>query len=210
MKDENDSYFFNDTLVKLDLMLYKIEKEIYQTGLKLKKSYDTNGVLTTEPDYKKVDNTIGRASKKIPFKDAYLRYSELRKRFVLDDQAAEIVKIQPLVVDAYNRLGDDKVRKLRYIKKNIEKALINSDDSKSQLEKVGAMLIKSISYPTVETCSRLIELIGEAYQIVGIEKKAKAADITKWFECKKTSAKINGVTTAVYKIYTPKQIIIND
>ena len=204
MKDENDSYFFNDTLVKLDLMLYKIEKEIYQTGLKLKKNYDTNGILTTEPDYKKVDNTIGRASKKIPFKDAYLRYSELRKRFVLDDQAAEIAKIQPLVVDAYNKLGDDMVKKLRYIKKEIEKALINSDDSKSQLEKVGAILVKSITCPTVEKCSRLKHLLGEAYRAVGIKEEAKASDIENWFKCKKTSARIEGITTAVYKIYTPE------
>mgnify|MGYP006974381371 CR=1 FL=1 len=54
-------------------------------------------------------------------------------------------------MDAYNKLGDDMVKKLRYIKKEIEKALINSDDSKSQFEKVGAILMKSISYPSVET-----------------------------------------------------------
>lgn len=79
MKDGTGNYFLNDTLVKLDLMLYKIEKQIYQTGVQLKKSYDTNGILSTEPDYKKVENTIDKASKKMPFKDAYLRYSEIRK-----------------------------------------------------------------------------------------------------------------------------------
>jgi hypothetical protein len=204
MKDENDSYFFNDTLVKLDLMLYKIEKEIYQTGLKLKRSYDTNGILTTEPDYKKVDNTIDRASKKIPFKEAYLKYSELRKSLDFGNSAAEIAAVQPLVVDAYNKLGDDKVKKLRYIKKDIEKALINCDNNKSQLEKVGAMLMKSITCPTVETCSRLKHLIGEAYRAVGIKEEAKASDIENWFKCKKTSARIEGITTAVYKIYTPE------
>lgn len=204
MKDENDSYFFNDTLVKLDLMLYKIEKEIYQTGLKLKRSYDTNGILTTEPDYKKVDNTIDRASKKIPFKEAYLKYSELRKSLDFGNSAVEIAAVQPLVVDAYNKLGDDKVKKLRYIKKDIEKALINCDNNKSQLEKVGAMLMKSITCPTVETCSRLKHLIGEAYRAVGIKEEAKASDIENWFKCKKTSARIEGITTAVYKIYTPE------
>jgi hypothetical protein len=204
MKDENDSYFFNDTLVKLDLMLYKIEKEIYQTGLKLKRSYDTNGILTTEPDYKKVDNTIDRASKKIPFKEAYLKYSELRKSLDFGNSAVEIAAVQPLVVDAYNKLGDDKVKKLRYIKKDIEKALINCDNNKSQLEKVCAMLMKSITCPTVETCSRLKHLIGEAYRAVGIKEEAKASDIENWFKCKKTSARIEGITTAVYKIYTPE------
>jgi hypothetical protein len=210
MKDENGNYFFNDMLPKLELMNFKIEKQIYRSGVQIIKNYATNNILIAERKFEKLENTIKKVSKKISFKEAYLKYSELSKGFVLGDQAAEIAKIQPLVVEAYNKLGDDMVKKLRYIKNDIEKALMNCDKNKSQLEKVGAILMKSITYPTVETCSRLIELIGEAYQIVGIEKKAKAADITKWFECKKTSAKINGVTTAVYKIYTPKQIIIND
>ena len=131
MKDENGSYFFNDMVVKLDLMNFKIEQQIYKTGVQLQKSYNTNGILTTEIDYEKLENNIDKASKKMPFKDAYLKYSELRKNLDFAGQAKEIARIQPLVVDAYNKLGDDAVKKLRYIKKNIEKALINSDDSKS-------------------------------------------------------------------------------
>lgn len=139
-----------------------------------------------------------------------MKYSELRKGFDFGNQAAEIAKIQPLVVDAYNKLGDDMVRNLRYIKKDIEKALINSDDSKSQFEKVGTILKKSIFCPTVETCPRLTNLIGEAYRAVGIKKEAKAADITKWFECKKTCERIEGVPTTVYRIFTPKLMIKYD
>lgn len=207
MKDETGNYSLNDMLIKLDLFNYKIEQQIYKTGVQLQKNYNTNGILTTKKDYEKLENTIDKASKKLSFKDAYLKYSEFRKGFDFGNQAAEIAKIQPLVVDAYSKLGDDMVRKLRYIKKDIEKALINSNDSKSQFEKVGAILMKSISYPTVETCPTLIHLLGEAYHAVGIKKEAKAADITKWFECKKTSVRMEGVPTTVYKIYTPKLMI---
>ena len=210
MNDGNGKYLLNDMVVKLDLMNFKIEQQIYKTGVQLKKNYNTNGILTTEIDYEKLENTIDKDSKKLSFKEAYLKYSELRKGFDFGNQATEIAKIQPLVVDAYNKLGDDMVRKLRYIKKDIEKTLINSDDSKSQFEKVGAILKKSIFCPTVETCPRLKHLIDEAYRAVGIKKEAKAADITKWFECKKTSERIEGVTTAVYKIYTPKLMIKYD
>lgn len=204
LKDETGNYTLNDTLIKLKLFNYRIEQQIYKTGVQLRKNYNTNGILTTEIDYEKLENTIGKASKKMPFKDAYLKYSELRKSLDFGNSAAEIAAIQPLVVDAYNKLGDDKVRKLRYVKKDIEKALINSDDSKSQLEKVGAILVKSITCPTVEKCSRLKHLIGEAYRAVGIKEEAKASDIENWFKCKKTSARIEGITTAVYKIYTPE------
>ena len=115
MKDENGNYFFNDMLPKLELMNFKIEKQIYRSGVQIKKNYTTNNILIAERKFEKLENTIKKVSKKISFKEAYLKYSELSKGFVLGDQAAEIAKIQPLVVEAYNKLGDDMVKKLRYI-----------------------------------------------------------------------------------------------
>ena len=38
----------------------------------------------------------------MPFKEAYLKYSELRKSLDFGNSAAEIAAIHPLVVDAYN------------------------------------------------------------------------------------------------------------
>lgn len=106
-------------------------------------------------------------------------------------------------MDAYNKLGDDKVRKLRYIKESIERELINIDNSKLQDEKIAAMIKQAIDYPCRKTCPELIRIIDKAYKTVGIETKAKAADITNWFDCKKTSERIKGVPTAVYDIYSP-------
>ena len=203
MKDDNGNYFLNDMLPKLELMNYQIEKQIYKTGVQLRKNYNTNGILTTEIDYEKLENTIGKASKKMPFKDAYLKYSELRKSLDFGNSAAEIAAIHPLVVDAYNKLGDDKVRKLRYVKEAIKRELINIDKSKSQDEKIAAMVKQAIEYPCRMTCPEITKIIDKAYKTVGIEAKAKAADITKWFDCKKTSVRIKGVPTAVYDIFTP-------
>ena len=208
MKDGNGNYFLNDTLVKLDLMNFQIEKQIYSEGRKLKKSYNTNGILTTDINWEEVDNTIDNASKKMPFKDAYLKYSELRKEsYDFGKQALEIALIQPLVVDAYNKLGDDKVRKLRYIKEAIKRELINLDNTKSQDAKITEMIKQAIEYPCRMTCDEIIKIIDKAYKTVGIETKAKAADITNWFDCKKTSVRIKGVPTAVYDIIRPRLIL---
>ena len=78
MKDEKDNYSLNDMLIKLELFNYKIEQQIYKTGVQLQKNYNTNGILTTKKDYEKLENTIDKASKKLSFKDAYLKYSEFR------------------------------------------------------------------------------------------------------------------------------------
>ena len=206
MKDENGNYFSNDMLVKLDLINFKIEKQIYSSGLQIIKNYETNGILTETDKFDPLEDTIDKASKKMPFKEAYLKYSELRKSLDFGNSAAEIAAIHPLVVDAYNKLGDDKVRKLRYIKEAIKRELINIDKSKSQDEKIAAMVKQAIEYPCRMTCQELIKIIDKAYKTIGIGTKTKAADITNWFDCKKTSVRIKGVPTAVYDIFTPKLI----
>ena len=59
------------------------------------------------------------------FKEAFLKYAELSKNpYCMDEEAKNhLAAIQPLIVDAYSKLGEDKVRSLKYVKKAIETAL---------------------------------------------------------------------------------------
>lgn len=58
MKDKSGNYFLNDMLVKLDLLNYQIEHQIYHTGIQLKKHYETNSTLTTEIEYERFKEDI--------------------------------------------------------------------------------------------------------------------------------------------------------
>lgn len=204
VKDDDGVYQLNDMLIKLDLMNYKIEQQIYKTGVTLRKAYNSDGTLTTDISYEKLDEAVTRACKKLSFKEAFLQYAALRQSYDFGNQTNEIVRIQPLVVDAYNKLGVDKVRSLRYGKSAIQKELAKLDDTNSQDEKVRMLLKETVTYPNIYTCPQLQKIIANAYDIVGISTKAKASHITKWYECKKTSERIDGVSTAVYKIYNPR------
>ena len=202
-RDDNGVYQLNDMLIKLDLMNYKIERQIYKTGVQLRKAYNTNGTMTTDINYEKLDETIEQVCKKLSFKEAFLRYVELKQSFDFGDRTNEIVRQQPLVVDAYHQLGADKVKALRYIKKEVEKALTNNDATKSQEEKVTEIMLQSVAYPKTYTCSELYQIIATAYHAVGITTIPKASHITRWFECKKTTQRIGGVSTTVYKVFNP-------
>ena len=202
-RDDDGVYQLNDILIKLDLMNYKIERQIYKTGVQLRKAYNTNGTMTTDINYEKLDETIAQACKKLSFKEAFLRYVELKQSFDFGDRTNEIVRQQPLVVDAYHQLGADKVKALRYIKKEVEKALTNNDATKSQEEKVTEIMLQSVAYPKTYTCSELYQIIATAYHAVGITTIPKASHITRWFECKKTTQRIGGVSTTVYKVFNP-------
>lgn len=209
MVDANGTYFINDMIIKLDLYTFKLEQSIYKNGISIIKNYNQNGILTTNPEYDKLDGEINVRAKKISFKEAFLRYVELTKSpFRLGNGEAEsLIYQQPLIIDAYHKLGEAKVRSLRYIKKDIKDALINLDRDKSDEHKIANLLQSRLPigfHPTAD----IQKALAEAYSIVGIAKPVKASDITKFFDCKSKTKRIEGVVKRGYEIYKSKIIFL--
>lgn len=203
MKDKDGKFFLNDMLVKLDLFTYKIEQEIYSKGILLRKEYNKKGICTTDIDYYKLDDTISKVGKQLSFKDAFLRYSELRDSLSVGFEADEIAKVQPLVVPAYYKLGKDRVRSLKYIKKAVEEAIRNINTDKSKETRAAEYITKKIRTGFISSKSAKA-IISETYQLYDINKKGKASDLNNWFNCKETSKRIDGKKYAGYEIYSPK------
>ena len=207
MMDENGRYFVNDMLIKLDLYTYKLEQSIYKNGISIMKNYNQNGIVTTAPEYDKLDGTISTKAKKITFKDAFLRYVELNtNRFTLcNDEADYLVMIHPIIVDAYYKLGADRVRNLRYSKRAVEDALINLDAEKSTENKIAQLL-----QPRVEigfnTTADLQAALAAAYTTVGVERKVKASDITKYYDADSVTKRIDGKVKRGYEVYRSKLV----
>ena len=123
-------------------------------------------------------------AKKISFKDAFIRYAELNSnkfQLGIDSELEYLVNAQPLIVDAYNKLGSDRVRKLRYIKKDIEKALCATEDNKNLDTKIAKILYSSLQLGFNSSAS-IKSSIKEAYELVGLTDKAKATDSLMWMK----------------------------
>lgn len=205
MIDKDGKYFVNDMLIKLDLFTFKLEQSIYKDGISIMKNYNQNGIITTAPEYDRLAGNISTTAKKITFKEAFLRYVELSKNlFTLDDsEVKQLIAAQPLVVEAYDRLGADRVKSLRYVKKSIEAALITVDDDKSNENKIAKLLQNRISIGFTATADIQLAL-AESYTAVGVDRKAKASDIEKYFNCKSTTKRIDGKVKRGYEIYSSK------
>lgn len=205
MMDEDGKYFINDMLIKLDLYTYKLEQSIYKNGISIMKNYNINGIATTAPEYDRLDGTISTKAKKISFKDAFLRYVELQSsRFTLTNEEADyLVLVQPLIVDAYYKLGADRVRNLRYVKKAVEDALVNLDADKSNENKIAKLLQSRIEIGFNSTAD-LQAAIASAYSTVGVERKVKASDIEKYFDAKSCTKRLDGKVTRGYEVYRSK------
>lgn len=207
MMDEDGKYFINDMLIKLDLYTYKLEQNIYKNGISIMKNYNINGIVTTAPEYDRLDGTISTKAKKISFKDAFLRYVELQSsRFTLTNEEADyLVMVQPLIVDAYYKLGADRVRNLKYVKKAVEDALVNLDADKSNENKIAKLLQSRIGIGFNSTAD-LQAALAAAYTTVGIERKVKASDIEKYFDAKSCTKRLDGKVTRGYEVYRSKII----
>lgn len=205
MKDKDGRFFLNDMLVKLDLFTYKIEQQIYSTGIALKKEYNKKGVITTSIEYTKEEDRMKKAGQKLSFKDAFIKYAELIDNLDLSLQADEIAKVQPLVVPAYYKLGVDKVRSLRYIKKAVEEAIESTGTNNSNEARISRYITSKISIGFISSKSAK-EIINEAYQLYNINKKGKASDLSKWFNCKETVKRIDSKSVKGYEVYNSKLI----
>ena len=205
MIDKDGKYFVNDMLIKLDLFTFKLEQSIYKDGISIMKNYNQNGIITTAPEYDRLAGNISTTANKITFKEAFLRYVELSKNlFTLDDsEIKQLIAAHPLIVEAYDRLGADRVKSLRYVKKSIEAALITVDDDKSNENKIARLLQNRISIGFTTTADIQLAL-AESYTAVGIDRKAKASDIEKYFNCKGTTKRIDGKVKRGYEIYSSK------
>ena len=160
------------------------------------KGYEDNGIKTVRADYIKVDNSI--STKKQSFREAFLQYAELIKENQFAPQLLALEKEQPLIRDAYNKLGVDRVKSMRYIKKSVENALTSLENDKTTEQKLAKMIINSIETPTSITVAKANSIIDEAYQQLGIKHKAKAKELHKWFECSDPlSKRIDGKVTKV-------------
>ena len=199
-----DKFIVNDTLPKLELYNFQINQEIYKNGASISKAYEDSGIETTK-QYVKVDGALAMATKKLTFKDAFLKYADMVSKNQFTPLLTTLEQEQPLIRAAYHKLGVDKVRSLRYIKKSVENALISLEKDKTTEQKIAQIIINTIPTEDVISVLDANRTIEEAYQQLGIKHKAKAKELHNWFECSEPKSKrINGKVVKVVEIYRSK------
>ena len=198
-----DEFLLNDILPKLELYNYMVNQRIYKDGISVSKGYEDNGIETTVADYLKVDDSI--STKKISFKEAFLQYAKIVSEDPHSPALLLLEQQQPLIGEAYHKLGVDRVRNLRYTKKSIEAALECLDKDNTKEQKLAQLMVKLIPTATTITVANVLDKMSQAYNEIGISKKPKTKDLHQWFDCSDSRCKrIDGKTTKVVDIYRSK------
>ena len=76
---------------------------------------------------------------KATFEEAYKLYSDLRKKVDYSGTTEELEKQFPLLKPAYDKLGDEVVKYLKYVQKRIREQLICNNDTTTINNKIRSL-----------------------------------------------------------------------
>lgn len=221
---QDDKLYLDENLIKLDIVNFKITHHLYCSRITLADEYRKYGFnVTNTVEVIFTDKLIENPKARVSFKQLFVEYAKLKKELPLfffgniDERIILIEKQKPLVQEAYEILGEDRVIALDYNVTNIKRAIIGSSVNTSTDKKIVSCLQEvGVQTGTTKTCKQWKEILQSIYEDLDIKetikkvKTAKATDLNEWFEARKTTPKIKGKTTDCYTIIGPKMIYICD
>ena len=203
--ETEDGIYYNDAILKLDLYNFKVNQIIYKSGISVRTEYQEQGIQATAITYNKEEGEIKteNETKAITFKEAYLKALSCQDLVQRDNY----LKVD-LVKEAIENLTPEEVRAARYTKKAVKELLISKNEKLNQFTKAIKMIKKEMPYNEFVPVAKVKAMLANVYEILGIEKKAKATDITAFFYAKRATRRINGANTDTICIIRPKGTII--
>ncbi len=203
---ENGKIIADRNLANLEIVNYGIVNGQYATQCNMRESLTKAGLhvsqeLMVPASDIQLDNT--NSIQKSSFKDIFEEYVELResKGYNLNCFRQSRIEVEkPLVKEAYEKLGADKVREMKYHQSNIKRE-ITKKKHETLYTKVFLLLDpqlpKQVAIPKTEISDKLQRIYNE----LGIPKKAKATDIKRWYSVKDTTRRADkGGTQACLSI----------
>jgi hypothetical protein len=213
VKIDNNLLVFDENLIKVDIMNYKIANQMYQSRVTLGNEYSKNGFNYQQGEYivYQSDKLKKNTKAKTSFKDVFIEYEILKAKEPIlyignaNDRIRLIEQEKPLVKTAYDKLGADKVKELKYHVTNVKNELLKQQTDISTDRKIITYLEqKNIKVGEWKSCNEIKAILADIYHLLELKKAAKATDLKKWFDADLKQCKINGKTTDGYVIQANK------
>jgi len=183
---ENNLLKVDKNFANIDIVNFKITKQIYKTVITLSEEHIKNGfgvsvkcINIKSAAEEKEMNPKAKVSFKELF-DEYVRVKEMPMMYNLAEnphyKLTVIEQNNPLIKEAYNKLGKEKVAELKYVQTNIKRELLKQLDIANEY-KVVKMINDCITYQTAIPNVTIKAKLQEIYSTLGIKRTAKATDL---------------------------------
>ena len=128
---ENNTFEADENLLNLDIINFKIHQLVYQNKITVAGEYQKQGFEVRQSNYTYyADRLKTDSDSKISFKDLFLEYVDLLSSPFghYSPELKLIEKERPLIKEAYNKLGIDRVAQLYFNQTNVKKEIIKKTD----------------------------------------------------------------------------------
>lgn len=170
-------------LANLEIVNYGIVNGQYASQCNMNMSLTKAGFnVINDTDTFKADEELEEIAsiEKTPFKEIFEEYANLRSNNGLYNlncfQRSRIEIEKPLVKEAYDVLGPEKVREMNYHQSNIKRELIKREHETKDT-KVFLMLDDVLEKQVAIPKSEIKEILNDIYKELEIPQKAKATDL---------------------------------
>lgn len=201
-KGDDNKFHFDPNRPKIDLFNFKVS-HIYSSNVTVSEEYRHYGIATeTSTDrltLERLGINTGPGIDKT-FKEVVL---DLKKSTSLmrNLKMREAKLVYPFLPDAITKLGFERIESLKYSQRAIQDELnLISDNS------IDFKICRRLGYSTGDFLSnaKIKSDLEKAYKSLRLNRAAKAVDISRFYEVRKSKKRINGELKEGYVILSPK------
>ena len=202
--EDNGKLTVDRNMAKLEIVGYRVVNGVYSSQVAVEDEMKKKGISIEESDSDTAPKNIQTMTQsRTNFKDIYTRYSEIRREkpimFTTDWEIELSEAIYPFIRDAYTKLGDQKIKALKYRVGAIQDALTAMSRVDTDL-KIVEMADRRFPKQTPIPVKKIKEELQKIYDTVGLNKRAKATDMEQWYDTSTMSRKIEGKTVSCMTI----------
>ena len=215
VKVKDESIIVDRNLANFDIINYKVVNGIYQLQTNVISELINSGLQVTDSTaYSAPKNITLMAKYKLPFKALFDLYCQIKKEqpmySIAPDYRLELIEARnPLIKEAYDKLGQDEVQKMKYHQSNIRRKLITLSNDTSDYKIV--KLVNEVFSPQAPILvSKVKTELQRIYDSLGVKKTAKATDLKSWYEIKEHTTTINDKSVACITIVRSKLLKLNE
>lgn len=183
IREEDGKLSVDRDMARYEIVGYRVANGVYSSQITVEDEMRKNGIgIEDSGSITTPKNIQAMTASRTNFKDIYTRYSEIRREkpimFTTDWEIELAEAVYPFIRDAYTKLGDQRIKALKYRVGAIQDALTAMSKADTDL-KIVEMADRRFAKQRPIPVKKIKEELQKIYDTVGLGERAKATDMKK-------------------------------
>lgn len=196
IREEDGKLSVDRDMARYEIVGYRVVNGVYSSQITVEDEMRKNGIsIEDSGSITTPKNIQAMTASRTSFKEIYRRYSEIRHgkpiMFTTDWEIELAEAVYPFIRDAYTKLGDQRIKALKYRVGAIQDALTAMSKADTDL-KIVEMADRRFPKQTPIPVKKIKEELQKIYDTLGISRRAKSTDMGQWYDTTTAPKRIDG------------------